>query len=366
MAAVVSMPRHGPGDAPIHLLFVSTAAGRSASMAHPRVLVVAGRKQPGVDRRELRRGWTRAGVLHERRHGDRRWRERAASTTTSCSGRATTAFHIGASARTVPLARRAIYLPFDQPRRGAGPQRRQSRCSTAKAPSARSTASTSATAQQLVDNHTTIDHAKPHCASRELYKGILADRARGVFNGKIIVRPDAQKTDAKQTNKALLLSEDAQINTKPQLEIFADDVKCTHGAAIGQLDDDAIFYLRSRGLSEREARRLLIRRVRRRRAAAAFRSSRCGPSGSNRTCMQRLRRKLQRMSVGRLRADAGPAFDVERDPARLSDPCDSASTASRSSTSTTRRRRRSRRSVIDRLTRYYAHENANVHRGVHL
>jgi Fe-S cluster assembly protein SufD len=112
--------------------------------------------------------------------------------------------------------------------------------------------------QRLVDNHTTIDHARPHCSSRETYKGILADRAHGVFNGKIIVRPDAQKTDAKQTNRALLLSEDAQINTKPQLEIFANDVKCTHGAAVGQLDDEALFYLRSRGLSAPEAQRLLI------------------------------------------------------------------------------------------------------------
>jgi Fe-S cluster assembly protein SufD len=113
--------------------------------------------------------------------------------------------------------------------------------------------------QRLVDNHTTIDHAQPHCGSREIYKGILADHARGVFNGKIIVRPDAQKTDAKQTNRALLLSENAQINTKPQLEIFANDVKCTHGAAVGQLDDEALFYLRSRGLSDTAARHLLIR-----------------------------------------------------------------------------------------------------------
>ncbi len=115
-----------------------------------------------------------------------------------------------------------------------------------------------ADAQRLVDNHTTIDHAQPHCGSREVYKGILADHARGVFNGKIIVRPDAQKTDAKQTNRALLLSEDAQINTKPQLEIFANDVKCTHGAAVGQLDEEALFYLRSRGLGDASARRMLI------------------------------------------------------------------------------------------------------------
>ena len=115
-----------------------------------------------------------------------------------------------------------------------------------------------ADAQRLVDHHTTIDHARPHCGSREIYKGILADRARGVFNGKIIVRPDAQKTDARQTNRALLLSEDALIHTKPQLEIFANDVKCTHGAAVGQLDDEALFYLRSRGLSDSAARQLLI------------------------------------------------------------------------------------------------------------
>jgi Fe-S cluster assembly protein SufD len=112
--------------------------------------------------------------------------------------------------------------------------------------------------RRLVDNHTTIDHAKPHCASHEVYKGILAGHARAVFNGKIIVRPDAQKTDAKQTNRALLLSDDAQINTKPQLEIFANDVKCTHGAAVGQLDEDAMFYLRARGIGVNQARNILI------------------------------------------------------------------------------------------------------------
>jgi Fe-S cluster assembly protein SufD len=111
---------------------------------------------------------------------------------------------------------------------------------------------------RLVDNHTTIDHARAHCPSHEVYKGILGGRARAVFNGKIIVRQDAQKTDAKQTNRALLLSDHASINTKPQLEIFADDVKCTHGAAIGQLDEDALFYLRARGLTYFEARDMLI------------------------------------------------------------------------------------------------------------
>jgi Fe-S cluster assembly protein SufD len=112
---------------------------------------------------------------------------------------------------------------------------------------------------QLIDNHTTIDHAMPHCGSHEVYKGILADHSRAVFNGKIIVRPDAQKTDAKQTNKALLLSDEANVNSKPELEIFANDVKCTHGAAIGQLDEAAMFYLRSRGLGVSESRAMLVR-----------------------------------------------------------------------------------------------------------
>ena len=111
--------------------------------------------------------------------------------------------------------------------------------------------------QQHVDNHTRIEHAKPHCSSRELYKGILDQKARAVFNGRIIVRPDAQKTDSKQTNKNLLLSEEALANTNPQLEIYADDVKCTHGATIGQLSADALFYMRARGIGLDTARNLL-------------------------------------------------------------------------------------------------------------
>lgn len=111
--------------------------------------------------------------------------------------------------------------------------------------------------EQLIDNHTRIDHAKPHCISHELYKGILDGKGKGVFNGKIYVHPDAQKTDAKQTNQTLLLSPDAVIDTKPQLEIFADDVKCTHGATIGQLDENSLFYLRTRGIGREAARSLL-------------------------------------------------------------------------------------------------------------
>ena len=112
--------------------------------------------------------------------------------------------------------------------------------------------------RRLIDNHTFIDHAVPRCVSHELYKGILDGQARGVFNGKIFVRQDAQKTDAKQTNQTLLLSQEATINTKPQLEIYADDVKCTHGATVGQLDEQALFYLRARGIGLDEARSLLV------------------------------------------------------------------------------------------------------------
>ena len=112
--------------------------------------------------------------------------------------------------------------------------------------------------RQHLDNYMYVEHAKPHCSSRQFYNGILDGHAHGVFHGRIIVHKDAQKTDAKQTNRNLLLSDDAQIDTKPQLEIYADDVKCTHGATIGQIEEDALFYLRSRGIDEGSARKLLL------------------------------------------------------------------------------------------------------------
>ena len=112
--------------------------------------------------------------------------------------------------------------------------------------------------EQLADHHMIVEHAQPHCASHEYFNGILDDKSKGVFHGRIYVHPIAQKTDAKQTNKNLLLSDDATADTKPQLEIYADDVKCTHGATIGQLNDESIFYLRTRGISQDNARRMLI------------------------------------------------------------------------------------------------------------
>ncbi len=109
-----------------------------------------------------------------------------------------------------------------------------------------------------VDNHTLVDHAKPDCVSNELYKGVLDDHASGVFNGKVFVRPDAQRINAFQENKSILLSETATMNSKPELEIYADDVKCSHGATTGQLDPEALFYLRTRGIPERQARGMLL------------------------------------------------------------------------------------------------------------
>jgi Fe-S cluster assembly protein SufD len=111
---------------------------------------------------------------------------------------------------------------------------------------------------QHMDNYMLVEHASPHCSSRQFYNGILDGHSHGVFHGRIIVHKDAQKTDAKQTNRNLLLCDDAQIDTKPQLEIYADDVKCTHGATIGQVDENALFYLRSRGIDEASARALLL------------------------------------------------------------------------------------------------------------
>jgi Fe-S cluster assembly protein SufD len=112
--------------------------------------------------------------------------------------------------------------------------------------------------KQHIDNHTAVDHAKPNSNSNELYKGILKDKSVGVFNGKIFVREDAQKTNAFQSCKNVLMSTEATMNTKPQLEIWADDVKCSHGTTTGQLNTDALFYMQARGISKEAARSLLM------------------------------------------------------------------------------------------------------------
>ena len=162
-----------------------------------------------------------------------------------------TAFHI-AQRRGGSRARQPLALALAFALGGAlGAHRHRHAARRARAPTARSTGSTWPTARSTSTTTPRIDHAQ---AARHQPRALQGHprraRARGVFNGKVIVRPDAQKTDAQQTNQNLLLSDDAEIDTKPQLEIFADDVKCSHGATIGQLDEDAIFYLRSRGIDD--------------------------------------------------------------------------------------------------------------------
>jgi Fe-S cluster assembly protein SufD len=253
--AFVRLPDRAILEQPIHLLFVTTGEvnGRSI-MAHPRVLVVAGaNSQASIVE-------TYAGARGARYFTNAFTQvvlgENAVLNHYKVQYESTGAYHVGSmhvqAQRSATCAAHSVSL--------GGALVRNDVIAVLNGEGVECTLNGLyvADAQRLVDNHTTIDHAQPHCGSREIYKGILADRARGIFNGKIVVRPDAQKTDAKQTNRALLLSEDAQINTKPQLEIFANDVKCTHGAAVGQLDDEALFYLRSRGLSDAAARRLLI------------------------------------------------------------------------------------------------------------
>jgi len=240
-------------DAPIHVLFVSTADGRP-TMTHPRVLVVAGES-------------SQASIVESYvgPRGDRYFTNAVTEVVVSENAsvdhyklqhESLNAYHIGAM--HLIGSRNARFQSHSVSFGGSLVRNDVIAVLDGEGIDCTLNGLYLGDGQRLVDNHTVIDHAKPHCGSREVYKGILADHARAVFNGKIIVRPDAQKTDAKQTNKALLLSEDAQINTKPQLEIFANDVKCTHGAAVGQMDDEAIFYLRARGLSHDEARNLLV------------------------------------------------------------------------------------------------------------
>ena len=241
-------------DAPLHLLFVTTSDGSGALMSNPRALVVAGeRSQSQIVETYV---GPRGAVYFTNAVTEIVAGEHAVIDHYKVQQESHDAFHVASmhisaarssnvSSHSMSLGGRLVRNDVTAVMDGEGAE-----CTL--------NGLYLADGERLVDNHTVIDHAKAHCPSHELYKGILGGKARAVFNGKIIVRQDAQKTDAKQTNRALLLSDDASIHTKPQLEIFADDVKCTHGATIGQLDEDAIFYLRARGLTYFEARDMLI------------------------------------------------------------------------------------------------------------
>jgi Fe-S cluster assembly protein SufD len=246
------VPRGVALEAPIHLVYLSTA--RSPTMAHPRNLIVLEPSSQativetylGPEAHVYLTNAVTEIVIGENARLDH---YKLQSESKSAFHVATTQVH---QARSSNFSTHSIGL-------GGSLVRNEVRVRL-DGPGCEATVNGlySISGTQHHDNHTVIDHAQPHCASHELYKGILDDKAHGVFNGKIFVRQDAQKTDAKQTNQTLLLSDDATINTKPQLEIYADDVKCTHGATVGQLDAEALFYLRSRGLAEAEARALLL------------------------------------------------------------------------------------------------------------
>ena len=250
--AFVYVPDNQIVEEPIHLVFISTGT-RPAIVSHPRILVVAG-KQSRLSIVEsyvsLDESRYLTNAVTEIVLGDGAVVEHDKLQLESSA-----AFHVGTI--HVYQNQKSNYTSNSISLGGALVRNNVTSVLNAEGCECTLNGLSLATGQQLVDNHTTIDHAKPNCVSHELYKAILDGKSRGVFNGRIFVRKDAQKTDAKQTNRTLLLSDDAMIDTKPQLEIFADDVKCTHGAAVGQLDEEQVFYLRSRGLGLAEARDIL-------------------------------------------------------------------------------------------------------------
>lgn len=250
--AFVYIPVGADVEEPIHCVFVSVADPTAPSVAHPRNLVIAceGSRATVVEHYTgAGPYWTNAvteavvaagaALTHIRVQREDEAAVHVGTVAAAQGAKSTLASHavsLGAALARIDIATRmeapGATCSFDGLYAGRGAQH--------------------------VDHHTAIDHRGPRCASRETYKGILGGRARGVFNGKVFVRPRAQQSDARQVNKNLLLSDDARVDSKPQLEIFADDVKCSHGATVGQLDEEAIFYLRSRGIGAAAARELLV------------------------------------------------------------------------------------------------------------
>jgi Fe-S cluster assembly protein SufD len=249
--ALIEIPNGAVVERPIVLLFVSSGGGRT--VAHPRTLVLAGRdSQAAIVEVYIGRNESEyfTNAVTEMVAG-----EGAVIEHYKLQREADRAFHFGAL--QVQQARSSSVVSHNVTLGGALARNEISAVLNGEGAECALNGLFLATVTQHVDNYTTMDHAMPRCNSHELYKGILDGAAQGVFHGRIIVRKDAQKTDAIQRNRNLLLSEKAVINTKPQLEIYADDVKCTHGATIGQVDADAVFYLRSRGIAREDARNLL-------------------------------------------------------------------------------------------------------------
>jgi Fe-S cluster assembly protein SufD len=250
--AVIRIARGVEVETPIHLLFVTDAAAARA-MVHPRNLVVVERHAKAT----IIETYASAtdSIYFTNAVTEVTLGEAATLRHYKMQREATRAFHVGTI--EVVQARDSHYVSFAL---STGAELSRTNVYTTLDGEGSGTTLNGLymlDGEQHCDHQTQVIHAQPNTFSRELYKGILDGRSHGVFNGKVYVRPIAQKTDGKQTNKTLLLSETAHVDTKPQLEIFADDVKCTHGSTVGQIDQSALFYLKSRGITNALARRLL-------------------------------------------------------------------------------------------------------------
>ncbi len=249
-AAVLVVPRASALAAPVHLLFIST---QSEVASHPRLLLVAGAGSKLTvieDYVALHEGSYFTNAVAEVVVGANAQLEHVRLQRESKQG-----FHMASCAVSLGAAGR--YHSVNIALGGQTSRLDLKVTQTAEGSECTLDGLALIDGEQLADTHTFIDHAKPHGVSRQLHKCIVGGTAHAVFNGQVMVRPGAQKTDSAQSSRNLLLSRKAQVDTQPQLEIFADDVKCTHGATVGQLDSDEVFYLQSRGLSERVARNLL-------------------------------------------------------------------------------------------------------------
>jgi Fe-S cluster assembly protein SufD len=248
-AACLHIAREAVVEEPIHLVHI-TIPGKVPVVSHPRTLIVVGE----FARCTLVETYVGRGDYFSNSVTEIVVGAGASLDHYKVQMESANAFHIATLA--TEIARDARYSSTSISL-GGGLVRNDSNARLAKGSEATLNGLYLVEGSQHVDNHLTVDHAEPNASSHELYKGILNDTATAAFNGKIVVRKDAQKTDAKQTNQNLMLSDDAVVNTKPELQIFADDVRCTHGATVGQLDAEAAFYLRSRGIGPQEARGML-------------------------------------------------------------------------------------------------------------
>jgi len=242
-------------DDPIHIVYASSGDG-AATVSHPRTLVVAGDNSRVTVVESFIGSRDTEGVYLTNHVSEFFCGDNAEINHCKVQRESTRAYHV--SAQQARVDRNGRFKSENISLGGALARNDVDATLDGEGIDCRLDGLYLATRRQHVDNHTFIRHAKPHCHSFESYKGILDGKSRGVFNGKIFVNREAQKTDAKQSNDCLLLSDDARINTNPQLEIFADDVRCTHGATVGQLDEEAVFYLRSRGIPDEQARHMLI------------------------------------------------------------------------------------------------------------